>query len=400
MRVLHVVPAVAARYGGPSAATFGMCRALESAGIETMVATTDADGPGRLPVPLSQVHQYNGASVIFFPRRLTESYKWAAGLGAWLRAHVAEFDVVHVHAVFSHSSLLAARACVRAGVPYIVRPLGTLDPWSVAQRRLLKAVLLRFGVRRMLLGAAAIHYTSEEEMRLAETVVAGLPKGAVVPLGIDEELFAAPTTWPDDETPIVLALCRLDVKKGLDLLIRAFHDAAGRGSNGQWRLVIAGDGEPEYVSQLVDLARQGEAGARISFAGWVGQHDKTILFQRASLFALPSQQENFGISIVEAMACGVPVLVSPGVNLAADIALRGAGWLMQRDQASVTEALKMAMSDAAGRETRGRAARQFAQPFRWTAVARSLEQLYRTAATARQTTLPRKLQSVREPATH
>jgi glycosyltransferase involved in cell wall biosynthesis len=337
--------------------------------------------------------------VIFFPRRLTESYKWAAGLGAWLRAHVAEFDVVHVHAVFSHSSLLAARACLRAGVPYIVRPLGTLDPWSVAQRRLLKAILLRCGVRRMLLGAAAMHYTSEEEMRLAETVVADLPKGAVVPLGIDEELFGAPPTR-DDQTPTVLALCRLDVKKGLDLLIRAFHVAAAREPNAQWRLVIAGDGEPGYVSQLVDLARQGEASTRISFTGWVGRHEKTILFQRASLFALPSQQENFGISIVEAMACGVPVLVSPGVNLAADIALRGAGWVMERDEPSITGALTTAMSDPAERETRGRAARQFAQPFRWTAVAQNLEQLYRTAATARQTTLPRKLQSVREPAAH
>jgi glycosyltransferase involved in cell wall biosynthesis len=398
LRVLHVVPAVAARYGGPSAATFGMCRALESVGVETIVATTDADGPGRLSVPLARAHHYNGATVIFFPRRFTESYKWALGLGAWLRAHVAEFDVVHVHAVFSHSSLLAARACLNAGVPYIVRPLGTLDPWSVARKRRLKTILLRLGVRRMLLGAAAMHYTSEEEMRLAETVVADLPKGVVVALGIDDGLFDAATTRPRDQTPTVLALCRLDAKKGLDLLIRAFHDAAGRGPYGQWRLVIAGDGEPGYVSQLVDLARTGEASSRISFTGWVGPHEKTVLLQQAALFALPSQQENFGISIVEAMACGVPVLVAPGVNLAAEIASIGAGWLMERDQTAIAESLKMAMSNAAERETRGRAARQFAQQFRWVTVARSLEQLYRTAASATYTTLPGKLQSVREPA--
>jgi glycosyltransferase involved in cell wall biosynthesis len=133
-RVLHVIPAIAPRYGGPSAATFGLCRALRGRGVDTLVATTDADGPGRLDVPLERAGEYHGVPVIFFRRRFSEAFKWTWRLGAWLDAHVTDFDVVHVHAVFSHSSLVAGRACRGAGIPYIVRPLGTLDPWSVSRR--------------------------------------------------------------------------------------------------------------------------------------------------------------------------------------------------------------------------------------------------------------------------
>src|SRR5215469_17035291 len=103
-----------------------MCRAILEAGSDALVVTTDADGRGRLDVPLGTITAFEGVPTIFFRRQATESLKWSAPLAAWLRAHVAEYDVVHAHAVFSHAPLAAARACRAAGVPYIVRPLGTL----------------------------------------------------------------------------------------------------------------------------------------------------------------------------------------------------------------------------------------------------------------------------------
>jgi len=176
-KVLHVIPALAPRYGGPSAAVVGMCRVLIAGGVPTLIASTDADGRGRLTVSTGQIESYSGVPAIFFPRVASESFKWSAPLEAWLRARVSDFDIVHVHAVFSHSSLAAGRACRAANVPYIVRPLGTLDPWSLNHHRLRKQLLFRFGVRNLLMGAAAMHYTSDEERRLAESVLPWLPKG-------------------------------------------------------------------------------------------------------------------------------------------------------------------------------------------------------------------------------
>jgi glycosyltransferase involved in cell wall biosynthesis len=373
-RVLHVIPAIAPRYGGPSVATLGMCRALSGVGIETLVVTTDADGPGRLAVELDAPQAYDGARVLFFRRGLSESFKWSGRLGAWLAAHVADYDVVHVHAVFSHSSLVAGRTCREAGVPYLVRPAGTLDPWSVRRKRLRKRILFRLGVDDLLAGASVMHYTSAEEWRLAETAVPGLSRGVVVPLGIDDALFARDAA--PQSPPYVLSLSRLDEKKGLDLLIRAFAEVAADRHVSDWRLVIAGDGDRGYMARLRELARADKSGSRIDFTGWVSGQSKVDLLRGASLFALPSHQENFGISVVEAMACGVPVLVTPGVNLANDIETYGAGWVAARTPAAFSRALRATMDDAGARARRGESGRRLADQFRWPAVANHLRAVY------------------------
>jgi glycosyltransferase involved in cell wall biosynthesis len=373
-KVLHVIPALAPRYGGPSTAVVGMCRTLIAGGVPTLIASTDADGRGRLTVSTGQIETYAGVPAIFFPRLASESFKWSAPLEAWLRSRVADFDIVHIHAVFSHSSLAAGRACRAAQVPYIVRPLGTLDPWSLSRHRLRKQLLFRFGVRGLLTGAATIHYTSDEERRLAESVLPWLPKGAIVPLGIDDELYVRGAGATSTRTTSVLVLSRLDVKKGIDLLIRAFHDASEDAPS--WTLDIAGDGHPAYVAQLKKLAESGPARSRIVFHGWVGGEQRTALFRRASVFALPSHQENFGISIVEAMANGVPAIVSPGVNLAPDIESHGAGWVVPRDGGAWRQALRAAMRDADELARKGEQARALAERFRWSAVGVKLTALY------------------------
>ncbi len=341
--VLHVVPALASRYGGPSVAAIDMCRALRTAGASTLLAATDADGASRLPVAVGTRTEYDGVPAIFFPRIASESYKWSPGLAAWLRRHVTEFDVVHVHAVFSHASVASGRACEAAGVPYIVRPLGTIDPWSLSRHRIRKQVLLRCGVRRLLEGAEVIHYTSEGERQGAEAGWSWLPRGIVVPLAVDEAFFSAGTVVADPRGPYVLALSRLDPKKGVDLLIEAFHMAATAVHDRGWRLVVAGTGDDAYEARLRALAHEGPARDRIEFRGWVADDERIALVQGAELPAAPSQQENFGIAIVEALASAVPVLVTPGVNLADEIERAGAGWRVPRTVEAVDQALRTAM---------------------------------------------------------
>ena len=375
MNVLQVIPALAPRYGGPSAATLGICRALEQAGVSTLVATTDADGPGRLDVSIGREQVYGDAAAIFFPRRLGEAFKWSPGLSEWLRRHTTRFDVVHVHAVFSHSSIAAGAAARGAAVPYIVRPLGTLDPWSVRRKPVRKRLLLELGGRRLLTGASRMHYTSNDEQRLAESVVTGLPAGSVVPVGVDDAYFDI-SPYPNGAAPMILSLSRLDEKKRLDVLIQAFHRSAADGGRETWTLVIAGDGPPAVVARMKSLAAQGPARNRITFRGWVSGEEKAALFRSASLFALPSHQENFGISVAEALASAVPALVTPGVNLAGEIGGAGAGWVVDEPVASVAAGLVAAMQDGAERRRRGQQARLLAERFRWRAIGRSLADLY------------------------
>src|SRR5690242_6756974 len=134
MRALHVIPAVASRYGGPSAAVVPMCDALVKAGVDTLIVTTNADGERTLDVPIGEPTMWRGVPAVFFNRTFSESFKYSPGLARWLRRHVTEFDVVHIHAVLSHTCLSAASACRTHRVPYILRPLGTLAPWSLRQK--------------------------------------------------------------------------------------------------------------------------------------------------------------------------------------------------------------------------------------------------------------------------
>jgi glycosyltransferase involved in cell wall biosynthesis len=382
MKVLHVIPAVAPRYGGPSRAVFEMCRAIKARGADVEIVTTDADGPGHLAVEVGAQLNHQGVPTTFFPRQLSETYGYSRPLGRWLRSNVGRFDVVHIHAVFSHPCLAAAKACRMNGVPYVVRPLGSLDPWSMRQKPWRKGLMWRLGVGRMLRRATAIHYTTAEEMRLAEDSL-GLKRGVVVPLGIelgemnaqqDRASFGRkhPAFGDGD---YVLSLSRLHPKKNLESLVEAFVSLVGRPEFRDWKLALAGDGDADYVAGLKRLAS--DSGKRIIFTGWLSGDEKAAALRHASLLALPSRQENFGLCVAEALACGTPVIVSPYVNLASEIERIRAGWVAGLTGQELASVLSDAMSDAGERKRRGRAGREFIlNNFTWTKVAAELTDLY------------------------
>jgi glycosyltransferase involved in cell wall biosynthesis len=361
MRVVHVIPSVAERSGGPATAIIPMCRALMQQGIEVLLVSTDAG------LKEHNVAEYKGVPAMLFPSEFGESFKYSRPLASWLTLNIRQFDLAHVHAVFNHSSVAAARACRRAGVSYIIRPLGTLDPWSMSQKSLRKRLFWQIAGKRMVQGAAAVHYTSEGE-KLSTERLTGLNHGRVVPLGIEK---TSATTRKTVAHPYVLVLSRLHPKKGLDVLIDAFLSLASQFSN--WRLVIAGDGPPDYVSKLKNKASQCD---RVVFTGWVDGEQKDALLGCASLLALPSYQENFGLCVMEAMSHSVPVLVSPGVNLAPEIVKADAGWVAAIDEESLTSKLTEALSDEAQRVKRGRAGQQLSLLYSWENATKSLVQLY------------------------
>ena len=377
MRVLHVIPSVASRYGGPSAAIGPMCRALIDAGVDVHLASTDADGPGHLAVPLEVDTTWDEVPARFFRNDATEAFKYSRGMAAWLRRHVRDFDLVHVHAVLSHAPIAAAAACRRAGVPYVVRPLGTIASWSLGRKAWRKRVLLALAARRMLHGAAAIHCTSAEEREDAARTF-GLTQGVVIPLGLDPALAQVPagTREARRADPYVLALSRLHPKKNLELLIDAFLDARAADAASRWRLVIAGSGDEAYTTRLRQVVAARHAQADVTFAGWVERDAKRVLLQGASLFALPSQHENFGVAVLESLACGVPAVISLEVQLAPALLDAGAGWVVDSTREALTGALTEAMQTEARREEKGQRATAMAARFAWPAIARQMVALY------------------------
>ena len=388
MKVLHVIPAVAPRYGGPSQAILGICRALVRQGVETLIATTDADGPGQLPVERETVVAFQSLPTIFFRRQWSEAYKYSRPLATWLTSNVADFDLVHIHAVFSHASQAAAAACRRRRIPYVVRPLGNLDPWSMRQKRPQKLLLWHLGVKQMLRGAAAIHYTTPQEQQLVEATL-GLSRGVVIPLGVDIPELYEPTESGSPARaglapaprPYLLVLGRIHPKKGLELLLEAFLSLIASPEFECWRLVIAGSGEDRYVREIKRLVDQRAGQDRVVFTGWLEGEAKASALRHAAVMVLPSQQENFAVSVIESLAYGVPVIVSPHVNTADAIQAGGAGWVTPLELEGLRATLAVALRDEDERKRRGAAGRALViSRFFWGAVGEELVQLYRSFA--------------------
>jgi glycosyltransferase involved in cell wall biosynthesis len=366
-----------------------MCRSLQEQGTEVLIASTNA-GLTDDQISIGVQVNYKGVPAIFFPAQLGDSFKYSKPLRVWLDANVKDFDIVHIHAVFNHACVAATRACRNHDVPYVVRPLGTLDPWSMKQKPLRKALYWHFAARRMLQDASMVHYTSPAEQQATEQSLK-LNHGRVVPLGIDNGSESTPLDtrrldhmFPElAKHPYVLVLSRLLPTKGIDVLLDAFLALAKQKEFSDWRLVLAGEGPSDYVTALKREARaQGGADA-VLFPGWLEGETKNAVLRQASLLALPSYHESFGLCVIEALAYSVPVLVSPHVPLANEIETAGAGWVAAVVKASLEAALEEALRSDAERAKRGMAGKNLSHRFSWPQVARQLTVAYQQLLTDR-----------------
>jgi glycosyltransferase involved in cell wall biosynthesis len=364
-----------------------LAKASQQLAVEVTVATTDDDGGrARLNVPLGQPIARDGVTHFFFRRDLVP-YRISIALARWLNRHVGDFDVVHIHALFSFSSLVAARAARKRGVPYVVRPLGVLNRWGMEnRRRFLKSLSLRFVELPLLRGAAAIHYTSEVERHEAASTggdVASIPS-FIIPIPVEaENLRSSDATAFFSKFPaaagkkVILFLSRLDPKKGIELLLRAFIGI--KQSEADSLLVIAGNGDDQYVASLRRTADELGIQDDILWTGFLGPEQKSAAFAAATVFVLPSYSENFGIAAAEALAAGVPCVLSDQVALS--------DYLQNNDSALVVPCESGAIANAIGEllskpEMRARLAsrgRQVAvERFSSQAVGKALLDLYRS----------------------
>ena len=388
MRILHVVPSVSSRDGGPARAVALMERALTTVGVAVTTLTTDdatADSPFGAD---ARPFRIDGARRIAV-HRWTDTYKVAPGLVTYLLRNVRAFDVVHIHAVFSFASTTAAWIARGAGIPYIVRPLGTLGDYGITQRRRrLKQLSLALIEGPMLRHAAAVQFTSRMEMD--EVLRLGLAcRGVVVPLGIEAEpeIAAQPRSLAVDHPElagrrVILFLSRLDPKKNVEALLDAF--AASDDLQRTSTLVIAGGGRPDYVAALHARARALSIGDRVLWLGHVEGARKAAALAAADIFVLPSFSENFGIAAVEAMLAGVPPILTPGVAIAREAAAAGGAVVAGTDAPALTRAMLDLIGDESRRSAIGARARQFAlDTWSSAAMAERLVALYRDAAASK-----------------
>ncbi len=355
-----------------------MVGALADRGIDVDVATTDDHGAGRFEGGRCEVN--SGGAYHFFPRQY-RFYSFSWPLNRWLAKHVRDYDVVHVHGLFSYPPTVAALWARRRGVPYIIRPFGVLNRWGVENRRpWLKQLSIRMLERRLLANAAAVHFTSAQEEIEAREQAADF-KAVIIPNPIDlSNLSQAPAGWLRSRYPqlanrrIVIFLSRLDRKKGIDLLLNAFAEV--RRSVADVSLVIAGNGEEAFVSGLRRQAEQLGIHDDVVWAGFVEGEKKVAALRESDLYVLPSYSENFGVAVIEALACGLPVIVSDQVALHRELTASNAGLVVPCDAVRLAGAIQRALSDPGLCSTLARNGVPLAKTFSIESVTPQLVALY------------------------
>lgn len=373
LNVLHVIPGVAPRDGGPSVAIHAIVKGLAVLGARVSVATTNADGRGELEVPVDRPVIIDNATYHYFRRTLSGDWKFSVPLTVWLIRNISQFDVVHVHALFSYATIPACRLASRAGIPFVLRPLGTLDRWSLQQKAWKKRPYLRFVERRHLADAAAIHVTSPQEADAVAALGYGR-KARLVPLGADLPDERKRSRKPGPFR--LLYLSRLHAKKGLPLLLEALSKVLLK-HPGSAELIVAGRGTPTYEQEMRSLCETLGIHSHVRFAGQVDGDAKHQLLADSDLFVLPSHTENFGIAVAEAMAASLPVIVSNQVGLAHAIRRANAGIVVPRDSDAIAASIDRLMHDAEECSRLGDNGRMLvAQQFSWSRTSEALASLY------------------------
>ena len=319
LRILHVAPSIARGYGGPTSSLFGYATAAASQGMSVSIIAPHSDEAGEFKRRLETVELQT------FPAFGRGAFVTSPGLWWWLRRHLREYDVVHVHGLLNPVSSGAISLAVSRGQRVVVRPFGMLSRYTfMHRRRVMKAIYFRVADGRNLACASAIHFTTAGEQRNARwhNFLTRVPQ-FVIPPPYTSGSVARTTDERDETFPRVVFVGRLEPVKNLESLIdawpavlRAFPSA---------HLTLAGEGDPAYAARLRDRVVVRELQPHVKFAGFVDHSQRDRLLASADAFVLPSFHENFGVAALEAAHAGVPVVVSPDVQLADFLEEKGLG---------------------------------------------------------------------------
>jgi glycosyltransferase involved in cell wall biosynthesis len=357
---------------------------LAKLGTSVAVFTTNANGAANLDFDGSSGVMIDGVPVRYFKRSsmMPSRFFYAPALGNACAASVKDFDLVYICGTWTYEMIAASKPALRAGIPYVISPRGSFMRWAMEQRPVRKRAYLRFVERKYIDKAAFIHCTSEEEVR--QTKILGFDTPIeLVPNGIDLHAFQSlPMSGrlryalkiPPTGT-VSLFVGRLHKMKRLDVVIRAFSRVSAGVPDSH--LLIVGADEGGMKAELQTLVRELGLTANIHILGLLTGVDLMQAYADSDLLVLVSHRENFGMVVVEAMAAGLPVLVSQEVGLSSDIEDNRAGVVVDVATSQLEDAWRALLLSGEKRATMGRAGRELARTkFSSEAVAKQMLALF------------------------
>lgn len=343
MKVLHVIPSYepAWAFGGTVTATSNLCRALAKQGVDVTVYTTDANGKGgHLDVPLNQPVDLGGVKVWYFHCDFgVRKAFYSRGLAKKLKEAVTDFDLVHVSAIWQWIGADVYKYCKMYSKPYVVSTHGSLSPWPWSQSFVKKRIYWHIFGMKTIKETSAIHFTTNDERDKSLSTVPILSKkqSFIVPNGIviKRGKNIRNNLNIKDEQFLLLFTGRIHRKKGIHFIIEAMK----RVDNNKLLFLIVGHKEDiEYANYLTRISE--ELNGKVIWKESVPANMIWDYYSSSNLFVLPSYDENFGMVVVEAMSCGLPVLISKNVCIWREVQADNAGFVVNQDVNEMAQILK------------------------------------------------------------
>ena len=325
LKAQHVIPSIREEASGPSYSVPRLCQELVNNGAEVQISCIDAGRkiPG---VEVKEHHEWPFTK----PFAVSTQHLWH------LKSSASDFDIVHNHSLWSMVNIGPGFIVPKSEAALVVSPRGTLSEWSLNRRKYLKRLLSPLQYK-ILSKADLIHVTSQEEYVDIRRLGFKAPV-AIIPNGVDVNSTLTPVKHSGKRR--VLFLSRIHPKKGIDLLLHAWSRIER--NHDDFELIFAGKGEPDHERDYIELSNR--LGLKqVKFVGPVYGNEKSELFQTADVFVLPSHSENFGLAAAEALAHGVPAILSKNMPFS-DLNKHRCGWWVDNDLSTLSKALDTAMS--------------------------------------------------------
>ena len=381
MNVVHMADSLNRTMGGPPISIVGLCEHLSPLTDRLDLCCVDLGanfGP-RVEVDTSLVN------LTEVPCRVWKSLRLyiPKGLGSVLKDKAASADIIHSHGLWAPANVIAARAARKARLPHIIAPRGSLEPGALAKSAWKKAIFKRLYVNSALREAVCFHALTDREAWCIRKFGLTNPI-AIVPNGVaGSQRSAGPDAAAGQDwaqrlggKKLIVFLGRMHPIKGLDILLDAWRRIAGEFTD--WHLVLAGPDEDGYLAALESQVQAADLSDRVSFPGGLYGSDKDSLLAAADLFVLPSRSEGMSVALLEAMAAGLPVVITKSCNFPA-AEDSGAGFAVDPDVESLTARLaKMLKTPDDRRSEMGDCGASLVHStYSWDSVAREMLEVYR-----------------------
>ena len=369
MRIIQLVPYYrpAFQYGGPINSVHNLAKGLVAQGKEVHVYTTNLGLKNREDIPIGTEVVIDGVKVIYLPVVGNLFYALSPVLRNFLKKSIRNFNIIHIHGVYQFHSFIGCHYCQKYNIPYVISPRGMLNPSGIYRKSTIKKkIYISMVEKKNIERANLVHCTSKKEYK-------GLLELGLKPENV--EVIPNPVELKDLKTdincrnfrgkynlnnnPTIIFLGRLSPIKGLDILISAFKKILMKFPKCQ--LLLVGPDYKGYQRNIEKLIKESNLENSIKITGLLKGKEKVCALKESDVFILPSYSEGFGMSVVEAMLCGLPVITTKEVGIWEAIEKKGCGLVVNLNPKSIEKGLSRLLENPEERAKFGENGKEIAE---------------------------------------